>query len=305
MGNSLQRGLSILEAFTPEHPRLKFQQLAQKTNMPKATVFRLIRALHSLDYISLDPESKYYFLSPRVMLLGFTVLSSMDLRDIAIPYLEELSRVANQNVNLGILDGTELIYIERVKKHKILSIDFHVGSRLNAYLTAAGRAILAFMNQEQLHVVLNKILKDTEAKKHIGSQGKRLVKLLEEVRQNGYSVSDEEYVRGVRAIGAPIFNNKGNVEAAINIPVFAHAVGRAELIERYVPLLLNAAEKISAARGFMKHSTGRASIVERRVANVALTRMTPKKRVKKPKDRMEGGYGQRLNRARERKDGGQ
>jgi IclR family pca regulon transcriptional regulator len=256
--SSLQKGLNILEAFTPGCPRLKFQQVAQKTNMPKATVFRLLHALHSLDYLSFDPESKYYFLSPRVMSLGFTALSSMDLREIAIPYLEELSRVADQNVNLGILNGTELIYIECVKKHKILNIDFHVGSRLIGYQTSAGRAILAFMKQEQFRVVLNEILKDTEAKKHIGLKGERLVKLIEEVRQNNYSINDEEYVRGVRAIGAPIFSNKGDAEAAINLPVFAYAISRAELIERYVPLLLKAAEKISAARGFMKPSTGKA-----------------------------------------------
>ena len=250
--SSLQRGLSILEAFTPGCSRLRFQQLAQKTNMPKATVFRLLHALHSLDYLSFDPESKYYFLSPRVMSLGFTALSSMDLRDIALPYLEELSRVADQNVNLGILNGTELIYIECVKKHKILNIDFHVGSRLVAYKTSGGRAILAFMKQEEFKVVLNEILRGREAKKHIGSKGERLLKLIDEVRQNGYSINDEEYVKGVRAIGAPIFGSKGNVEAAINMPVFAYAVSPAELIERYVPLLLNATEKISVARGFMK-----------------------------------------------------
>jgi IclR family pca regulon transcriptional regulator len=305
MVNSLQRGLSILGAFTPEHPRLKFQQLAQKTKLPKATVFRLLRALHSLGYILFDPESKYYFLSPRVMGLGFTVLSSMDLREIAIPYLEELSRVANQNVNLGILDGTELIYIERVRKHKILNIDFHVGTRLNAYRTAAGRAILAFMDQEQFYVVLREILKETEAEKHIGPEGKRLVKLLQEVRHNGYSLSDEEYVKGVRAIGAPVFNNKGNVEAAINIQVFAHAVSRAELIERYVPMLLSAAEKISAARGFIKHSKRRGSIVKQRIATIGLRHKSPPKK----NDEAERQNGRSMlptpyNSARERKDGG-
>jgi IclR family pca regulon transcriptional regulator len=231
--------------------------VVQKTNMPKATVFRLLHALNSLDYLSFDTESKYYFLSPRVMSLGFTALSSMDLREIALPYLEELSRVADQNVNLGILNGAELIYIECIKKHKILNIDFHAGSRLIAYKTSAGRAILAFMNQEQLKVVLNEILKDREAKKHIGSKGEKLLKLIDEVRQNGYSINDEEYVKGVRAIGAPIFNSKGNVEAAINIPVFAHDVSKAELIKRYVPLLLNATEKISVACGFLKQSAGK------------------------------------------------
>jgi IclR family pca regulon transcriptional regulator len=249
---SLQKALKILETFAPATPKLRLQHLVHKTNMPKTTILRILRTFEFLNYISFDPESKYYFLGPRVMSLGFTVLSSMDLRDITIPYLEELSQLTKQNVNLGILDGTEVIYIERVKKWNILNTDFHVGSRLNAYRTAIGRAILAFMGHEKVQLIFNKILKDKEAKKYIGENGELLAKLLEKVRRDGYAINDDEYIKGIRAIAAPIFNNEGKVEAAINIPVFAHMISQKELIERYLPLLLVTAEKISMARGFIK-----------------------------------------------------
>jgi IclR family pca regulon transcriptional regulator len=88
--NSLLKGLGILEAFTPSQFSLSFQELTMKTGFPKTTVFRFLRTLTSHGYLSLDSKSKKYFLGPRVMSLGFTVLSGMDLKNVALPYLEEL-----------------------------------------------------------------------------------------------------------------------------------------------------------------------------------------------------------------------
>jgi IclR family pca regulon transcriptional regulator len=191
-------------------------------------------------------------MGPKVMSLGFTVLSSLDLRDVASPYLEKLAKESNQNVNLGILDGVDVVYIDRIKKWQILDTNVHVGSRLNSYQTAIGRAILAFLNEEEFKSVLSRLLKDATIKGHIGEKGKNLTKILERVRQKGYAVNDEELIKGLRSIAAPIFNAQSEVEGAINIPVFTQMVNRSDLIERFVPLLLDTAEKISCARGFIK-----------------------------------------------------
>jgi IclR family pca regulon transcriptional regulator len=183
------------------------------------------------------------------MSLGFTVLSSMDLRHVAYPYLEELARTTDQNVNLAILDNTEVVVIERIKKWQMLDINIPIGGRLNCYQTSIGRAILAFLNQEKFLPILNTLLKDVEAVKHIGPNGRRLIKILKEVRLKGYALSDEEFIKGVRAIAAPIFNAQGEVEGAVYMPAFSHIVGQEEAIERYAPSLIETARKISAARG--------------------------------------------------------
>ena len=250
--NSIQKAFLILESFTQETPKLKFKELLQKTKLPKATLFRYINTLKMLNYIVLEPEHNYYFPSPKVMSLGFTALSSMDLREIAAPFLKELSSLTMQNVNLGVLDRSEVVIIERIKKRHFFDLNINIGSRLNVFTTAIGRAILAFLSQEEFNAVLNEILKDDKADKDIDIKDMRLIKLIEEVRQKGYALNNEEFIKGLRAIAAPIFNSKGNVDAAINIPVFVNDLTQEDIIEHYVPLLLNAADKISISRGFNK-----------------------------------------------------
>ena len=257
--NTLQRGLRVLEAFTPALSKMRLQDVVEKTGFPKVTVLRFLRTLLFLGYVSYDGKSKLYSLSPRVMSLGFTALSGMDLREAALPHLQELSDKTGQNVNLGILDGTEVVYIERIKKRRILNIDLYVGSHLDVYHTSIGHAILAYMNRADCQRTVDLLLKNSEIATYLGPGGKHLYKRLEEVRQKGYAFNDEEYVAGLRAIAAPVFNHEGIVDAGINVPVFAHQVSRQELLQYYVPLLIETAERVSGARGFVVHPSKEAS----------------------------------------------
>jgi IclR family pca regulon transcriptional regulator len=247
--NSLIKGLNILEAFTPSQTSFSFQELTIKTGLPKTTVFRFLRTLTFHDYLSFDSKTKKYFLGPRVMSLGFAVLSGMDLRHIASPHLEELARVSNQNVNLAILDNIEVVVIERIKKWQLLDINIPIGGRLNSYQTSPGQAILAFLKQEKFQSLLKALLRDKKAVKHIGSNGSKLIKKLQEVRLKGYSFCNGEFAQGVRSIAAPIFNAQSEVEGAVYMPVLSQAISREELIDRYAPVLIDTAKKISTARG--------------------------------------------------------
>ena len=249
---SLLKGLKLLEAFTSEDYMLGFQEIVLKTKMPKATVFRLLHTLTSEDYLHFDSKLKKYFMSPRIMSLGSVFLSGMKLREVALPYLEELSRVCGQNVNLTILDGKEILYVEHISKRDLLKINIHVGSRVNVYQTACGRAILAHLPPDRLRRVQEELLVDPDAVKTIGAKGEKLIMRLEEVRRQGYALNDEEFTKGVRSIAAPVFDRQGCVEGAVNMPVFSHQVSVSKLIKTYLPMLLDATEKISAARGFMK-----------------------------------------------------
>jgi IclR family transcriptional regulator, pca regulon regulatory protein len=250
--STIRRGLQVLEAFTPASPRMRLHQVVNRTGLPKVTVLRFLRTLTALGYISYDTEVKLYALSPRVMSLGFTALSGMDVRKVALPFLEQLSEAVGQNVNLGILDGTEIVYVERIKKKQILNIDLHVGSRLNAYNSSIGQVILAYMDEAGCESIVTELLHDQEVAVLAGPRGELLYKSLEDVRMKGYALDDESYVAGVRAIGAPVFNHKGVVDAGINIPVFAHMVSLEELLHKYLAPLLETAGRVSAARGYFK-----------------------------------------------------
>ncbi len=254
-GNSLfsvlERGFSILEAFSPSSPRLRLKDIVERTKLPKATVIRFLKGLLSLKYVTYDPLTGTYHLSPKVMSLGYVVLSSIDVREVALPILQELSDKTGQNVNLGILDGCEIVYIERIKKRQILNIELYVGSRLSAHNTSIGQVILAYMEDWKLAQILAEI-KKKYSDNSLEVDLENLKERLKEIRAKGYAVNDESYVKGLRAIAAPIFNHEGVVDAAVNIPVFANLVTLDELLHNYLPSLLDAASRISRLRGYEK-----------------------------------------------------
>jgi len=247
---AVARAFGVLEAFRPERPKLTFQQLVKITQLPKTTVHRLIGTLFQLGYLVFDPESRKYCLSPKIMLLGFTVLSNWDVREIARPYMEQLSQESDQNVNLGVLVGSEVVYIERIKRCLVVNIEFSVGSRLDCYNTAIGRAIVAFLDIEKRKTVFEEFQKDPKAVKFIGRDGQKLRDILAEVREVGFAIDNEEWVPGVVAIAAPIFNVEGLIEGAINMIFFSNMVDHEELTGRYIPMLRSSAARISTAMGF-------------------------------------------------------
>jgi IclR family transcriptional regulator, pca regulon regulatory protein len=248
--NSLIRGLAILESFTPSEPDLNLQELSARTGLPKTTVHRFLKTLLTMNYVTLDSRTKAYALAPRVMALGFSVLSGMGLRQTALPYMEALSKETDQNVNLAVLDRTEMLYIERITVRRIININLYVGSRVNCYLTAMGRSLIAFLTRDSYELLLAELLKDKEAAKSIGRHGEKLNAILDEVRRRGYASSDDEWVRGLRAIGAPVFNGRGEVEASLNMTFISQMVSFDEMIEKYVQPLLETAGKISSLLGF-------------------------------------------------------
>lgn len=251
--NSLIRGFEILETFTPSEPRLSLQDLALKTGLPKTTVHRFLKTLLAMNYVTLDPRTKIYSLAPRVMALGFAVLSGMDLRQTALPFMEALSREMDQNVNLAVLDRTEMLYIERITVRKIINTNLYVGSRVNSYLTAMGRSLIAFLPRERFEQFLQELLQDKEAVKHIGRHGEKLHAILETVRARGYACNDGEWIAGLRAIGVPVFNGRSEVEASLNMSFISQMVTYDEMIEKFVPPLMTTAGRISAALGFDGH----------------------------------------------------
>jgi IclR family pca regulon transcriptional regulator len=152
-------------------------------------------------------------------------------------------------VNLGILDGCDVVYIIRIKRRKILEIDLSVGSRLSAYGTAIGHAILAFSAKEKVERIIKNLSQDPVIAKKMGPDWKPFKQQLAKIRQDGYSLNDEDYVKGLRSIGVPIFKENGEVEGAVNVPVFSQLCTTELLINDYLPLVKKTAETLSELRG--------------------------------------------------------
>jgi len=122
--SSLARGLSILESFDQAQPSMGIADLAKKTGLSMSTTYRLVYTLRSLGYIIPDSHDSKYTLGPKVLSLGYAVLSSLELREIARPYLLRLSHLAKETVNLAVLDEWKLIYVDRLKTQQIINIKF-------------------------------------------------------------------------------------------------------------------------------------------------------------------------------------
>jgi IclR family pca regulon transcriptional regulator len=248
--NSLARGLSILESFEEENPVMGIAELARKTHLPKSTVHRLIQTLCVLGYVIPDGISNKYMLGPKVLDLGFTVLSSLDLRDVAAPYLRSLSESSGETVNLAILDGWQLVYVERLKTHQIININLHIGSRLELYNTSMGKVLAAFQSEEWLSKYLQYLQHMPNAKTHIREGGKFFRKILEDVRDKGYAVNNEELAPGLRSVAAPVKNRQGVVVGAVNIAVSSGLFSMERLKKELIPPLLETTRAISAALGY-------------------------------------------------------
>ena len=247
---SLARGLSVLGAFDQAHPKLGISELAERTRLSKSTIFRLVYTLQELGYIVPAGEGKKYTLGPKVLGLGFAVLSSLELRDVAQPYLQELSREVQETVNLAILDEWQLMYVERIKTHQIVNINLHVGSRLELFNTAMGRVLAAFSNHEWLESYLEYLKNIPEAEPYRKNKGKKLVNILEEVRERGYAINDEELTPGLLSIATPVRNRDGSIAGAVNIAVSSSLYSVDKLKENLLEPLKKTTGTISSALGF-------------------------------------------------------
>ena len=145
---SVERGLAILSSFDAERPLMGVSELARELDLNRSTAHRYISTLAHLGYLTQAPVTKRYRLGPKVLDLGFAAINSMDVREIAAPHLRALSDETGCTVNLAILDGADVVYIERCRTarpgQREIDLNLHVGSRLPAYCTALGKAIVAF-----------------------------------------------------------------------------------------------------------------------------------------------------------------
>jgi IclR family pca regulon transcriptional regulator len=247
--SSLARGLTILNSFTREKPFLTLSEISKLTGLSKAAVQRYTFTLQELAYLERD-ENKVFRLGPKVFSLGFGVLRSLEIRKLAYPYMKKTSQETGQTVNLEILDETNVIFIERIEVKRIIGYEVQVGSRLPAYCTSAGKAILAFLPPEKRDEIVPCLQFERLTEHTIMDEG-RLLEDLKETKRRGFSINDQEVSLSSRAIGAPVFSSEANVVAAVSIVVNASLFSRDELEKRFSPVVMALAKKISAMLGWM------------------------------------------------------
>jgi len=248
LSQSLERGLAVLGAFTPDRPTLGISELARDLNLTRSTTHRYVATLATLGFLRQDDSTRKYRLGPRVLDLGFSVLGSLELRDIAAPHLRRLTDVTGHTSNLAIRDDTDVILIDRMRgrpgRYHHLEFTLHVGSRIPAYCSATGKALLAFLPRADLDQILDRIDLVQRGPKTLTSK-KALLAELEQVRRTGLATNDEELESALRSIAAPVRSRTGQVVAAINVAVPWSPAAMSELVRQIGPTVLTTAHEIA------------------------------------------------------------
>ncbi|MFT8242935.1 IclR family transcriptional regulator [Roseomonas sp. BN140053] len=210
----LVRGLQALQAFTPDRRRMTLGELAAAVGVTRSAVFRLAYTLDQLGFLVHDPNTRTYALGPQVLRLGYGYLASRDLVEVAQPLLEGLRDRTGWSAHLGVLEGTEVVYLARVPTRRSLASVVHVGTRLPAHATTMGRVLLAALPEAELRRLYAGAL----------PAGMTLDALLEQRRGDragGVVAHDGGYEPGVASVAAPVRDVSGRVVAAVNISAAA------------------------------------------------------------------------------------
>jgi IclR family pca regulon transcriptional regulator len=237
---TLSRGLTILRAFTDQQDRLTLTDVAKIVSLPRATVRRFLLTLTTLGYVETD--GKHFRITPQVLTLAQTYLSSSALPRITQPFLERLSETLGESCSVSVLQGTDVIYIARSARKRVASLHRGVGTHLPAYCTSMGRVLLAALPDTEWHRHLPHPLQRFTP--HTIITIENLADTLSKTQQHGYSLIDQELEIDLLSLAVPLRDRTGRTLAALNVSTQASRTSPAAAVEHYLPALRTAAAEL-------------------------------------------------------------
>lgn len=216
--SSVEKAFTVLSAFSLTHPKMSLTQLAARTGMDKSAAQRFAHTLTALGYLRKDPETKRFELTIKSLELGYHYIIASPLIQTAMPYLLHLSQATEETVNMTFLDGVDVVIVARFWSRHVLSLDLFVGSRMPAYCSAAGIAILSRLPRKEALAVLDKSDRQPVTSKTVYKKDDLLKKLIVSAQQ-GYATSFEEYYHGDFSIASPVLDPAGIPVAAVGLSV--------------------------------------------------------------------------------------
>ncbi|AQU84398.1 MAG: helix-turn-helix domain-containing protein [Halomonas sp.] len=239
---ALASGLEVIQAFDHEHTRMTLSEVATRTGMNRAKARRFLLTLHALGYVR--KQQRYFELAPRVLQLGYAFLSANNYQGVIQQYLEEITTETGESSSLGVLDGSDVIYVARsAAKHRLMAITLSVGTRLPAAHTSMGRILLAQLSESDLDHFLSTVSLEPYTDKTV-TDVNELRSQIVKARQQGYAISDQELDSGLRSIAVPVFDAKQHLMGAINVSTNAARVDLDTLVNTYLPVLQNKVAQI-------------------------------------------------------------
>jgi len=215
--------------------------------MNQSTISGILSTLIEFNYIEKTDNYKY---KPSIYLfeLGNKVRDRWDIHKISIPYMEEIVNNINETVNLVILDGNKILFIDKKKASYEFEIGTQIGTRLPAHCSAAGKVLLAYLNNNKVDKIIEKI-ELTKYTENTITSSRKLKSELREVKNNGYAIDNEELMENIMCVAAPIKNHKGECIAALSVAGLATRI-KNKNIENIIELIKAQVLKISLEIGY-------------------------------------------------------
>ena len=242
--SSLARGLEVLRAFNRTGRKMTLSQVASETGNTRAGARRILLTLVHEGYAVAD--GKLFDLTPQVLELGYSVLSSKGVWDIARPFIDHLSEDVRESVSAAVLDKFDVVYVSGSQYHRVISVGISVGARYPAHCTANGRVLLASRPVETWPEMLRQIELTKMTDKTVTDKDE-FKQVLEQVREQGWSLVDQELETGLMSIAVPVRTRSGLLFGAINVGVPTLRMTPKEMVDVVLPKLQATVQSISEA----------------------------------------------------------
>lgn len=213
--SSVHNALRILRVFTRENPEMGISELSVRLGLAKSTVFRLLRTLSEDHLVEKNKKSQKYHLGLAALELGFAVYHEMELRKVSLPFLERLTKSLRKVVHMGVYDKGEVVYICKLLPDDHLGTITQIGRRVPVHCTSVGKILLAHQSESEISGLLQNGL--TAYTDKTITDPARIRSCMAEVLKKGHAVSHDELKKGVSSVSVPVYNDYGEVIAAISV----------------------------------------------------------------------------------------
>lgn len=243
----VEKAIHVLRCISAAPSAMSLKEVSSRAGLPKTTVFRYLHTLRACGLVAYEAERNLYRVDSGILSLAPRSGELHRLREIAIPHMQALQRRWDETVNLGVVEGTNIVYVEIFESQRALRMQARIGRRDPIHTTAIGKAILAHLPQELARQILPPRLRKRTA--HTICSTATLARELALARRTGYASEESENEEGASCIGAPIFDESNAVVAGLSISAPAARL-TAGMRQKMAPALIDAARCISTTLGF-------------------------------------------------------
>jgi DNA-binding IclR family transcriptional regulator len=245
---TVKKAMDVLDLLGASPEPLSASEISTQLSLPRSTTYRLLATLKSGGYVSQDPSDATRFrLGFHIAELASRLLSSIELREQAMPALTRLRDLAEENIHLVVMDDGQVTYIDKVECRHAVRMHSAIGAKGYAHSTAVGKAMLAHMPMSEVEEIVEKHGMPASTPNTI-TDLQSLKKQLVRIKERGYSIDNIENEEGIRCIGAPIFDHTGAPVAALSVsgPAYRFSMRR---VSELADAVMEAAREISGHLG--------------------------------------------------------